>query len=161
MNNQDDFSFTALIVEDSDVLRQLLGDLLLFLYPDWKIVEAENGMCGLHLAQTIQPDLIITDFHMPIMNGYEMALELRRNPRTSEIPLLLSSSSDADHPQLIQLRHLCQATLTKPYTMKALEYTLKNLMTLRSSPLKTPIHHWASANFPNYAHPHGHLMLGR
>ncbi len=161
MNNQVDSPYTVLIVEDAGVLRQLLADLLLFLYPDWKIVEAENGKRGLHLAQAIQPDLIITDFNMPIMNGYEMVLELRRNPRTSEIPLLLSSSSDSEHPDLIRLRPLCQAMLTKPYTLNALEHTLKNLMTLRSSAAKAPIQHWAAANFPDYAHPHGHLMLSR
>ena len=161
MNNQANSPFTVLIVEDAGVLRQLLADLLLFLYPDWKVVEAENGKRGLHLAQAIQPDLIITDFNMPIMNGYEMALELRRNPRTSQIPLLLSSSSDMEHPDLIQLRPLCQAMLTKPYTLNALEHTLKNLLAQRSSAAKPPMPYWAATNFPDYAHPHGHLMLGR
>ena len=60
-------------------------------------VEAENGQKGIELAQRTRPDVIVLDFNMPVMNGYEMALHLQQRPETSRIPLILNSSEDVNN----------------------------------------------------------------
>jgi two-component system cell cycle response regulator DivK len=50
-------------------------------------LEAEDGGVGLHLALQAQPDLIICDLQMPVMNGYELARALREHPGWCQVPL--------------------------------------------------------------------------
>jgi CheY-like chemotaxis protein len=48
-----------------------------------------NGEEGFLTACEILPDLIVSDFQMPLCSGYEMAVKLRENPATSSIPVIL------------------------------------------------------------------------
>ncbi|MCC5022049.1 MAG: response regulator [Candidatus Synoicihabitans palmerolidicus] len=53
---------------------------------------AENGLKGLNAAQSTNPDVIVLDIEMPIMDGYETIKALRADPRTASIPVLVASS---------------------------------------------------------------------
>jgi len=117
----------VLIVDDKRMLREVLSDMLTFLQPNWQVLEAENGKRGLELAQARRPLYIFTDFSMPILNGYEMALALQRDPYTRTIPLILTSGSAPTHPQLILLYAFCQAILSKPYDVSQLKKLLEQL----------------------------------
>lgn len=119
---------TILIVEDNAILREMLRDLLQTVHPDWCIVEAQNGLEGLKLAQCTQPDLILLDFNMPVMNGYELALNLQSRPETSRIPLVLNSAEDADHPLILRLRTMCQAVLGKPFSLREIERIITSIL---------------------------------
>ncbi len=55
--------------------------------------EAEDGQQGLEVAASWQPDLIITDVAMPVMDGYEMIEQLRLSPQLKDIPAIVSSAS--------------------------------------------------------------------
>lgn len=115
---------TILVVEDNVILRETLCDILQTTHPDWVIVEAQNGVEGFDLAQRLHPDLIVLDFNMPIMNGYELALLLQSQPETSAIPLVLNSAEDADHPLIMRMRTMCKAVLGKPFSLRELERTI-------------------------------------
>ena len=119
---------TILIVEDNAILREMLCDLLQTIHPEWCIVEAQNGLEGLNLAQRTQPDLILLDFNMPIMNGYELAMILQSKPETSMIPLVLNSAEDADHPLIMRLRTMCQAVLGKPFSLREIERIISSIL---------------------------------
>lgn len=119
---------TILIVEDNAILREMLSDLLQTVHPDWRIVEAQNGLEGLNLAQCTQPDLILLDFNMPVMNGYELALNLQSRPETSMIPLVLNSAEDADHPLIMRLHTMCQAVLGKPFSLREIERIIASIL---------------------------------
>ena len=119
---------TILIVEDNAILREMLCDLLQTVHPDWCIVEAQNGLEGLKLAQCTQPDLILLDFNMPVMNGYELALNLQSCPETSSIPLVLNSAEDADHPLIMRLRTMCRAVLGKPFSLREIERIIAGIL---------------------------------
>jgi len=54
---------------------------------------AADGALGLLLSQTILPDLILLDTHMPIMNGFETCRRLKSDPLTCSIPVIFISSS--------------------------------------------------------------------
>ena len=117
---------TILLVEDNECIREALRDLLEMLHPDWRVVEAENGLQGIEVAERTRPDVIVLDFNMPVMNGYEMALSLRQCPDTSQIPLILNSSEDSTNPLVARLQAMCSAVLKKPFLLGDLEHLFSN-----------------------------------
>ncbi|MFN8490805.1 MAG: response regulator [Caldilineaceae bacterium] len=116
---------TVLVVEDNWLFSEMLCEVIQALRPDWRIYEAIDGQEGLRFAQTKQPDLIILDFYMPIADGYQLACALKLHPETANIPLILTTSEDATHPQIAPLRSLCQAALYKPFSLLQLERVLE------------------------------------
>ena len=73
---------TVLIVDDSPLIRRMIADA--FLSDGFKAcVEAENGKEGIRAAEQLNPDVIILDHSMPVMNGLEAAPKLKRiSPNT-------------------------------------------------------------------------------
>lgn len=110
-----------LIVDDNEWVRIVMRDLIETFCPHCRVIEAHNGREGMNIAQVDQPDLIFLDFHMPIMNGYEMALALQQLPITRQIPLILNTSDDDPSPALNYLKRVCRAALCKP--LKREEFT--------------------------------------
>lgn len=82
---------TILIVEDNAAIRTMMAAA--FLADGFKIcAEAENGKEGLAAAERTRPDAITLDLTMPLMNGLEAAVELRKLfPKTPIIPFTLYS----------------------------------------------------------------------
>lgn len=122
-----DREMTVLILEDDEICREVLCDVIKLFQPTWTIYEAGNGQEGLKMAQILIPDLLILDFHMPLMNGYQVALALQQRLGTAQIPLILSTSEDAYHPQIVYLRALCQGILYKPFSFYQLERVLEQM----------------------------------
>ncbi len=82
-----------LVVEDSSTIRRLVATLLEA--NNITIYEAENGIEGLALAKKHHFDLMISDCHMPEMNGLELTRELRKIERYKKLPILmLTTESD-------------------------------------------------------------------
>jgi CheY-like chemotaxis protein len=127
---------TVLLVEDNEILREALRDLIEALHPEWRVVEAENGLRGLELAQRAQPDVIVLDFNMPVMNGYEMALHLQQRSETRQIPLVLNSSEDANNPFIVRLRAMCRAVLNKPFSLYDIEYVFNEIFAQPARPYR-------------------------
>ncbi|WP_375512002.1 ATP-binding protein [uncultured Nostoc sp.] len=80
-----------LIVDDRWENRSVIINLLEPV--SFKVLEAENGEEGLKKAQEFQPDLIITDLAMPVMNGLEMTQHLRAQSKFQNTVILASSAS--------------------------------------------------------------------
>ncbi|MCG9891311.1 MAG: HlyD family efflux transporter periplasmic adaptor subunit [Thermosynechococcaceae cyanobacterium MS004] len=83
-----------LIIDDNLVLRklissQLTGDLL-------EVYEAESGQQGIAKALEIQPSLILLDFYMPEMDGYEVYQALKAQEQCAKIPIIVLSASYSD-----------------------------------------------------------------
>jgi CheY-like chemotaxis protein len=126
MCNTAERPITILIVDDNESVRSILRDYIAYLHPECTVVEADNGQAGIEAAQNTHPDLIFLDFNMPVMDGYEMAVVLRKTSTTQQIPLVLSTGEDTDHPRISRLRSMCQETLPKPFSFKELESTLRH-----------------------------------
>jgi HlyD family secretion protein len=96
-----EFSFTQkgkiLVIDDSLLLRKLLIDQL----PSdrFEIHEAENGETGLAKALDINPDLILLDYVMPGMDGFEVYQALRNQPQFAHTPVIVMSGS---HEEVVQ-----------------------------------------------------------
>ena len=83
-----------LVVDDiPDVLEALSA----ILQPEYRVIVATNGPKALELANSLsQPDLILLDIIMPIMDGYEVCRALKKNPATSSIPVIFVTAKDEE-----------------------------------------------------------------
>lgn len=82
---------TVLIVDDSATNRALLSRILE--QHDYRILEAANGAEGLGMARLRRPDVVITDVLMPKVDGYELERELRLDPQTASIPVVIHTAA--------------------------------------------------------------------
>ncbi len=123
---------TILLVEDNPLMRETLCDILQVFHPEWRVMTASNGLEGVEAAQRNHPDLIVLDFHMPVMNGYEMALSLQAQPETRQIPLILNTTEDQNHPLVKRLQSMCNAVLNKPFSLSDLDHVLNAVLRQRT-----------------------------
>jgi CheY-like chemotaxis protein len=76
---------TILIVDDSVMIRRIVSQLVQQL--GYQSITAENGLQGCEQAATAQPDMIIMDIEMPVMDGFEATWKIKADPRTAHIPV--------------------------------------------------------------------------
>ena len=93
-----------LIIDDANDVRRIIKFLFEKKY-GIDVFEADNGKDGFELACILQPDLILLDFIMPIMDGRETLKLLVSDPRTSELPvvMLTSKESKEETRQMIEM----------------------------------------------------------
>lgn len=122
----------VLVVEDNNDLNDFIVSVL---RPYYRIDCAFNGKEGLEKARALHPDLVLTDLMMPVMSGDEMALELRRQPGTQEIPILILSAK-ADEKMRLQLLQVgIQHYLNKPFSTEELLARASSMITRRQRTL--------------------------
>ena len=104
---------TLLYVEDNLANLSLVQTILLS-RPSWSTVPALRGRRGVELARERVPDLVLLDLHLPDIPGEEVLRELRADPRTASLPVVVISA-DATPGRIERLRGAgAQAYLTKP-----------------------------------------------
>ncbi len=120
-----------LIVEDNEEMRDYIRYCLDA--SKYNITEAANGEEGIKKAQTLIPDLIISDVMMPKKNGFEVTSAIRNNISTSHIPLILLTARASLESRLEGLKRGADAYLTKPFSPKELAVRIQKLIDLRRS----------------------------
>ncbi|HAA11088.1 MAG TPA: hypothetical protein DCE41_05050 [Cytophagales bacterium] len=119
---------TLLIAEDNDDMRTFLVQQL---ESQYHILEAANGQQALLLAQSQNPDAILSDVMMPELDGFELCAQIKSNADTAHIPvILLTAKSEADHRKQ-GLEQGADHYLTKPFDPQMLALHLTNLMRTR------------------------------
>ena len=100
-----------LIVEDVDFNLDLLIQLL---EDDYELVSAADGEGGVQLAASEQPNLILMDMSLPVMDGWTATRAIKNNPTTSQIPIigLSAHAMNGDHQKALDSG--CDEYLTKP-----------------------------------------------
>jgi two-component system chemotaxis response regulator CheY len=78
---------TILTVDDSPTMREMLGATLDML--GYRVVQGIDGLDGLEVLEREQPDLIITDFNMPNLDGPGFIERVRQDPRHRGTPILV------------------------------------------------------------------------
>ena len=109
---------TILIVDDEANQRLMVEQALRALAFDWTISTAASGQEALESLALREPDLIITDYHMPAMNGLELIARVRERHIPSRIILITAYSSPElyDAAQRLHIDHY----LTKPVPLTLL-----------------------------------------
>jgi two-component system, chemotaxis family, chemotaxis protein CheY len=86
-------SINVLVIDDSSVMRAMIRKSLQLSGIELQgVYEAADGKQGIDILDYCCTDLIITDINMPVMNGEAMIEQIKNNPKTKDIPILVISS---------------------------------------------------------------------
>ena len=81
-------NYKVLIVEDNKINMLLAKTLIKQIIPNGTVFEAINGQEAVEKFEVLNPDLILMDVQMPVMNGYEATQEIRKTPKGQHIPII-------------------------------------------------------------------------
>ncbi|VGO12659.1 Sensor histidine kinase TmoS [Pontiella desulfatans] len=121
---------TLLVIDDDKDIRLFVH---MELSPLYDIHEAGNGSEGLERASELMPDLIISDVMMPLMDGTQLCAELKSNPLTSHIPIILLTARTAQEHELEGLKAGADAYVTKPFAIDLLKARIAALLESRKA----------------------------
>jgi two-component system, OmpR family, alkaline phosphatase synthesis response regulator PhoP len=98
----------------------------------FEVITAENGAEGLDLAIQERPDLIVSDYQMPVMSGLEMIENLRAKPETRDIPVVMLTARGfaIEDEKKQQLR--VTACLSKPFSPRELLQSIESVLNQNS-----------------------------
>lgn len=116
---------TVLIAEDNDELRNFIGDLL---KADYNLILAVNGHEGAKAAFKYLPDIIVSDVMMPDMNGFDMCAMLKKDERTSHIPVILLTAMDGSQSSLEGYQTGADDYIIKPFDNEILKLKIRNII---------------------------------
>jgi signal transduction histidine kinase len=85
----------VLIIDDDDTFRYILRQIISN-EPRYEVLEAGDGADGLRQAKNERPDVIVLDLQMPNVDGFTVLQELNADPRTSVIPVVVSTSLEVN-----------------------------------------------------------------
>jgi CheY-like chemotaxis protein len=128
---------TLLYVEDNPANLRLVQEIVGF-RPDLRLLSAHDAHLGIEMAKAHRPDLILMDLNLPGMSGSDALAELRRDPRTSHIPVLALTANAMPRDVEKGLRAGFYRYLTKPINIEefndAIASTLAMIDALRAEP---------------------------
>jgi CheY-like chemotaxis protein len=119
-----------LYIEDNDDNVYMLK-MRLELLDDFEVLAAENGEKGCEMAATEQPDLILMDLEMPVVDGWEATRRLRGSPTTRDIPIIALSAHALAGEREKALAAGCNDFDTKPIEFDRLVATLRRVLASR------------------------------
>jgi DNA-binding NarL/FixJ family response regulator len=102
-----------LLIDDDPNLILLVKDYLEF--RGYEVITAENGQEALDILDQETPDMIICDVMMPQMDGYSLVENVRKNPRTSWIPVLFLSAKGQSQDRVKGLNTGADVYMVKPF----------------------------------------------
>ena len=118
----------VLVVEDNRDVREYIREQLEEFY---HILEAENGLTGMEVAQEIVPDLIVSDLMMPKVNGFQFCKAVRNNERTSHIPIIILTAKAGFDNKIEGFEIGVDDYIIKPFSARELKVRVRNLINQR------------------------------
>lgn len=121
-----------LAIDDDQPFREFISEAL-EVYTGYEFKEAEDGMQGALLIGTWMPDLVIVDLRMPNMNGVDFCRLLKKDPKTSDLKIIIASAylSPIVKQEIKKLG--VDAVLEKPVRLASLIATISKLLDLELS----------------------------
>lgn len=116
---------TIIVVEDNEDIRFYLKDNLKGQY---HVEEATNGKEGWEKIKLLNPDLVVSDIMMPLMDGVELARKIKNETLTAHIPVILLTAMGSEEKQLEGLKAGVNDYITKPFTFEILASRIRNLL---------------------------------
>ncbi len=116
---------SVLLIEDNSNLRDYLKEIL---SKSYLVIEAVNGKEGFEMAVEFIPDIVISDIMMPVMDGVVFCAELKKDIRTSHIPVILLTARTLISDKIEGLETGADDYLTKPFNEAILKTRIKNLL---------------------------------
>ena len=103
-----------------------------------EVVTADDGAAALRRAREVVPDLILLDLMLPEVDGLEVCKQLRRDPATSSIPIIMLTAKAAEIDRVLGLELGADDYVTKPFSPRELVLRVKNLIRRRTEPSDAP-----------------------
>ena len=117
---------TILVVDDDPDTLTLIG--LTLQRGGFKVIKAQGGQQALNLLTHNRPDLVILDVMMPQMDGYEVCREIKADPRTADLPIVMLTAKAQTQSQLDGFRAGAIDYITKPVHPKDLVARIQTVL---------------------------------
>ena len=116
-----------LVIDDSRVIRKTVRDML----PegDFEVIEAKDGLEGIGFVETAHPELIMLDFILPKMSGWEVFQQIQAHPEFQKIPLVLMSGKKEEVTSKISEPFEYFEFIEKPFDRVVLAEAIRVAMT--------------------------------
>ena len=112
-----------LVIEDDQDIRLLLSETLADI--GYQVAEAADGGMGLRKAVDEDPDIILLDVMMPVMDGFQVLEKLKENPATHPIPVIMVSAKGQEQDIMRAMRGGAWGYVIKPWNPDDLESKLR------------------------------------
>jgi two-component system, OmpR family, phosphate regulon response regulator PhoB len=117
---------TVLVVDDeTDILELVAFNLE---RQQFNVITADNGISAVQIAREKLPDLIVLDLMLPGLDGVSVYKELRGDPRTSSIPVLMLTAKGEVNDRIAGLELGADDYVTKPFSPKELMLRIRALL---------------------------------
>lgn len=126
-----------LVIDDSRVIRMRVRDMLP--QGNFEVIEAQDGVEGMDAIRSQRPNLIMLDFLLPRMSGWEVFQEIQSNPDLQNIPLVLMSGRKEEVTEKITEPFEYFEFIQKPFEQKELIEAIKASMVKARKPRRTPM----------------------
>jgi CheY-like chemotaxis protein len=121
-----------LVIDDDSEDVELFTEAFATIHPSYTIYSATNGMEGLQMARKIFPDIIFLDINMPVMNGRDTLLSIRKDNLLKYITVcMLSTTNNCDEIQWCA-KAGANGFVIKPSSFEGLCRSLENFVQLHS-----------------------------
>jgi two-component system cell cycle response regulator DivK len=117
---------TILNVEDNEFNRKIVRQLLA--KTSYRLREAADGEAGMALARESPPDLILMDIQLPKISGLEATRQLKSDPRTAAIPIIVITSFALSGDEQKARDAGATAYLAKPYSPRELLAKIREIV---------------------------------
>lgn len=117
---------TILVVDDSQTETHILKSLLE--KTGYTVQTAQDGAQAIEVAKKLQPDLILMDVVMPVLNGFQATRQLHRDPATADIPVIMVTTKDQEADRSWGLRQGAVDYVVKPVDGKELLSKIKSTL---------------------------------
>jgi CheY-like chemotaxis protein len=119
----------VLIAEDNAVNRELLRELLEM--RGYTVEEACDGQEALHMIGQMEPDILLLDIGMPLLDGFAVVRKIRENPRLAALPVvaITAYAMQGDRERILSSEF--DGYLSKPVNARALAQELDRLLSIR------------------------------
>lgn len=119
-----------LVVDDNADVRYFVKS---HFQSSYQVIEAADGTQGWNLALKTIPDIIISDVMMPEIDGFELCRKIRKDERTSHIPILLLTALGSREHEIEGLSAGADDFITKPFDLVLLQTKVENMLSVRQS----------------------------
>jgi len=120
---------TILLVDDSSLICHVVSHVLK--ESGYSVLTAKNGSEGVSLAKKYNPNLVIMDVEMPVMNGIDATIQIKSTPTISQIPIIIFTSLSREEDIARAKEAGCQGFLSKPVCKEEITAEVERLLQRR------------------------------